>query len=465
MQAAVVATCDALSLLAMTVQQVAALIERFGHDTVCSQALEPGLCYWFADENACVAYADVGSAWVAAGGPICDPKRRIAVMQGFAGAAKDAGKRARFFATEDVCEGFRSVPIGEQAEWDPSHWATTLASKASLREQLRRARAKQVRVREVAAEQIGATQSALHQQVRTMVRDWQEGRAMAPMRFLVDLDLFSNESPKRYFVAEREGRVVALLVAAMIPARRGWFFENLLRAHDAPNGSTEILFDHAMRVAASEDVAVVSFGLAPLAGTISPWLARVRDHSSWLYDFEGLRAYKAKLLPDRWQQIYLSFPVHERGVRATIDSLTAFAGGSWVKFGLRTLAHAHATLVWWMAFLLIPWTVLLSHGAVDTWFPSASVRTAWIAFDMVLFVGLVDLALGFHKGKAQLLAVLASCDAVLGIAQLVQFNLHSLSSLWHWCLAIMAIAAPVGAAAILGMSACMREQLYLPSDR
>jgi hypothetical protein len=92
------------------------------------------------------------------------------------------------------------------------------------------------------------------------------------------------------------------------------------------------------------------------------------------------------------------------------------------------------------------------------------VRTAWIAFDMVLFVGLVDLALNFHKGKAQLLAVLATCDAVLGIAQLVQFNLHSLSSLWHWCLAIVAIAAPVGAAAILGMSACMREQLYLASD-
>ena len=115
--------------------KVAALIESFGHDTVCSQALEPGLSYWFPDDDACVAYADVGGGWVVAGGPICAPERRSSVMREFASHAKRAGKRPRFFAIEDKNEEFQSVLIGEQPEWDPKHWSKALASKASLREQ------------------------------------------------------------------------------------------------------------------------------------------------------------------------------------------------------------------------------------------------------------------------------------------------------------------------------------------
>ncbi len=441
-------------------------MQRYGHDTVCSQALEPGLSYWFSeDDEACVAYAAVGSAWVAAGGPICALDNREEVMRDFAKAAQNVGKRPRFFATEDICEGFSSVLIGEQAEWEPKCWQKTLKGKASLREQLRRARAKGVSVRAASASEVCDAKGALHQQVRTMVRDWQQSRQMAPMQFLVTLDLFQNEAHKRYFVAERAGNVIGLLVAAPIPARNGWFFENLLRAHDASNGTTELLFDCAIRAAADEGIELVSFGLAPLAGDVSAWLATIRDHSRWLYDFEGLRAFKAKLVPQRWQHIYLSFPKREKGVVATIDSLTAFAGGSWVGFGLRTLAHAHATVVWWFALLLVPWTVLLSQGAVEHWFPNASIRAAWIGFDMLLFFGLVNLALGFEKSKAQLLSLLAACDAGLGITQLVLFNRFTLTTMSEWFLAMVAIAAPVGASVILGLSAKMRDKLYLPSTQ
>ncbi len=449
----------------MSVEKVAALLGRYGQDTVCSQALEPGLCYWFSrDGDACVAYADVGGAWVAAGGPICEPERRGEVMQNFSDAASGSGARARFFATEEQANGFRSVPIGEQAEWVPGEWSATLRSKRSLREQLRRARAKGVCVRGASARDVCDESGALHTQVRRMVRDWQESRQMAPMHFLVTIDVFGNRDEKRYFVAERCGEVLGILVAARIPKRNGWFFENLLRSHDAPNGTTELLFDCAMRHATDEDIAVVSFGLAPLAGDVSAWLRAVRDHSRWLYDFEGLRAFKAKLRPTRWRPIYLSFPENERGLHATIDSLTAFAGGSWIRFGLQTLAHAHATLVWWFAFLLIPWTVLLSRGEATLWFPSESIRAAWVAFDMLLFVGLLNLSLQFRKSLAYGLAAMAACDAAVGIAQLALFNRHTLTTVSQWGVALLAIAAPLGAALILALGATIRESLYLGVD-
>ncbi len=440
---------------------VAALLERFGHDTVCSQSLEPGLKYWFDGDDACVAYRDTGGAWIAAGGPLCAEDCREATMVAFASAAKAAGKRVRFFCLEHESPSFTSVNIGQQAEWDPKRWAQSLASKASLREQLRRAKAKSVVIREPSQSEIADEGSELHAGICRMVRDWQKNRAMAPMSFLVSLDLFGHTESKRYFVAELEGKVIAILVACPIPARNGWFFENVLRAHDAPNGSVELLIDHAVRIAAEEEIAVVSFGLAPLAGDVGPWLRRVRDNSRWLYDFEGLRAFKAKLMPHKWRPIYLAFPKSERGVRATIDSLTAFADGSWVRFGIRTLVHAQPTLIWWLALLLLPWTAVLSMADTKYWFPSAEIKAAWIVFDLGLFMALTRLAVDWRRGMAQLLAALAACDAALGTLQLLHFNRWHLHSVSDWILAGLSIAAPLGAALILGVGAAMRDRLYI----
>lgn len=445
----------------MTADRVAALFERFGHDTVCSQALEPGLRYWFEGDEACVAYRDTGGAWVAAGGPICAADRRDEIMRAFSRAAQQAGKRVCFFAMEHESDSFASVSIGQQPEWDPKRWAATLASKASLREQLRRARAKSVLVCEPMSSEIADKGSELHRQVCRMVRDWQKNRAMAPMSFLVSLDLFGHTDFKRYFVAEQEGRVVAILVASAIPARHGWFFEDVLRAHDAPNGSVELLFDHAMRAAAQAEMEVVSYGLAPLAGEVGVWLSRVRDHSRWLYDFEGLRAFKAKLMPHEWRSVYLGFPPAGRGVRATLDSLTAFAGGSWVRFGIRTIVHAQPTLVWWLALLLLPWTAILTMAPTAHWFPSAEIKAAWICFDLLLFAALTSLAIDWQSRKAMLLSLVAACDVAMGSVQLLLFNRHHLQSGMDWLMASTALLAPIGAALILGMGAVMRDRLYL----
>lgn len=445
----------------MSKARVLALLLRFGHDTVSSQALEPGLDYWFDGDDACVAYRDVGGAWVSAGGPICALDRRDEVIARFSQAAVDADKRVRFFATEHASEQCRSIAIGQQPEWDPSLWQETLASKASLREQLRRARAKGVIVRRLTPEVIAIEGHPCREQIAAMVRDWQINRPMAPMAFLVSLDLFGNAQLKQYFVAEQAGVVQALLVAAPIPARGGWFFEDVLRAHTAPNGTIELLFDQAMRDAQSRDIKVVSYGLAPLSGEVSTWLRRVRDHSRWLYDFAGLEAFKRKLGPQRWRPVYLSMPRKERGLRATVDSLTAFANNSWLRFGLRTLLHALPTVVWALAVLLIPWSVLLIQAEVPTWFPSEEIKLAWLCFDLLLFVFLLHLALHWSPAKARLLAGLALLDGAFGIAQLAIHNRHHLHGFASWSIAVLAALVPLVVAALLGFGASRRDALYL----
>jgi hypothetical protein len=80
---------------------------------------------------------------------------------------------------------------------------------------------------------------------------------------------------------------------------------------------------------------------------------------------------------------------------------------------------------------------------------------------MLLFVALLHLALDWRRDKAQLLAALALLDAMLGTTQLLAYNRHILQGSWPWFLALLAVAAPLGAAVILIVGALRRDTLYL----
>src|SRR5439155_7927158 len=103
-------------------------------------------------------------------------------------------------------------------------------------------------------------------------------------------------------VAERAGELVGLGSAVPVYARNRIFLEDLIRAPSAPNGTPELLVDAVMRAAGAPEV---TLGLAPLAGGVARWLRLARWAGGPLYDFEGLRAFKAKLKPHAWEPVYL----------------------------------------------------------------------------------------------------------------------------------------------------------------
>ncbi|RMF22952.1 MAG: DUF2156 domain-containing protein, partial [Deltaproteobacteria bacterium] len=262
-------------------ERVLALLRKYGHETTSFQVLEPGLCYWF-DEDACVAYADTRRAWVAAGAPIAARDRVPEIMERFAAAARAERRRVRFFGLErDVSPlpSFSVMHIGEQPVWNPRHWARTLAGKRSLREQLRRARAAGVKTRTVPPEELADPHGPLRRGVDRLVSRWTAALSMAPMGFLVSLDLYHAADERRFVIAQCGDRVVGLLVAVPIFRRGGWFFEDVLRDPQAPNGTVELMFDHAMRMLAEQGSTHVTFGLAPLSGPVPRWLRFIRDRS------------------------------------------------------------------------------------------------------------------------------------------------------------------------------------------
>jgi hypothetical protein len=412
---------------------VLTLVRRHGWNATSFQVLERGFAYWFDPKaDACVAYVDTGSAWVAAGAPLAARDELGPCAARFVASAASAGRRACFFAVEDVLVGaaqLDSMPIGEQPSWDPGSWAATVDSSRGIREQLRRARAKGVTTREVSQAELADPTSPARRLAAALVTTWIASRRMAPMGFLLDVQLFHFVEERRFFLAESGGAAVGLLVAVPVFTRGGWLFEDLLRAPAAPNGTTELLIDAAMRAVARDGSRYVTLGLAPLSGEVPPWLRFVREYSRSLYDFDGVRRFKAKLLPEAWMPIYLAWPRGESGNVALLDALAAFtmrpreghARASFVRFGLETLAHAPALSVRVLAVALVPWIALLALAPSARFFPSTAVHVAWVIWDLALMGAMLALASKWRIALARALAVATSLDALLTFVQVQMY--------------------------------------------
>ena len=409
---------------------------------------EPGMRHWFDGDpqgappaDACVAYVDTARAWVAACGPLAgsDEARARAALR-FVAAARASGRRACFFATEDpALPGLSRLLIGEQPIFRPGAWLAELSRHRRLREQLRRARAKGLTVRRVAPGELTAG-APLRASVERLAAAWLGARRLEPMKFLLALEPFHAPEQHLYLLAERGGRAVGFLSAVPIGARHAWLVEDVVRSGRAPNGTTESLLAALMRETC--DSAYVTLGLTPLAGAVAWPLRMARWIARPLFDFEGLRAFRERLRPHAWQPVWLSYPRGRPAGWAIHDSLRAFAGGSLVGFGVRSLVRHPSGLPWALALPLPAWTaglawLLASHRAALLGLPRIELGL-WIAFDALLLLVLVRVAMRPRRARLLLATALASVDAALSLGHLawvgpgataLQVSLRSLSML------------------------------------
>jgi phosphatidylglycerol lysyltransferase len=193
---------------------------------------------------------------------------------------------------------------------------------------------------------------------------------------------------------------------------------------------------------------MVTLGLAPLAGQVVPALRLARSAGSVLFDFEGLRAFKARLRPSRWSPIHLVYPPDQGAVRTTLDVLEAFARDHLLRFGLQTLLRGPTIVVWILAILLVPWTVLLALA--DPWhFPAEWVRWAWVGFDVVLAAALFRLAVRWSDGLSRIVVAAVGADAVLTLVEVLAWNVPRLRGIGDALISLVAVAAPTLAFVIL----------------
>ena len=440
-------------------ERVLSILRASGTHPTSFQALEPGYTYWFDPQapapGAVVAYRRWGRYRVVAGVPIAAPECLGSVTTRFIADGAAKGLTTLFFAADDAflsavretkgAPRLDTVPIGEQPEWDPTRYTSEGPERSSLRAQLHRATNKGVVIRTVSEREISDTPGRIRAEIEQVLERWLDSRRMSAMAFLVDLKPFHQAAERRYYIAEHEGRAVGFLSAIPIYQRGGWFFEDVLRVPEAPNGTVELLIDTAMRDAGGRGERFVTLGLAPLANIevqkgphrlMRRGLRWCHDHLGGLYSFQGVRDFKARFHADEWRTQYLVSSPHPLGLSAFHAVLRAFAGGGLLAFALDTtrrvaarVSHGRwAAALLLLAALLIPWTMLLASVDGERWFGDTSIQSAWVAFDTFMVVALSTLAALVRFGHraarpiAFLLAGATGTDFLLPAVQAA--NLH-----------------------------------------
>jgi phosphatidylglycerol lysyltransferase len=139
---------------------------------------------------------------------------------------------------------------------------------------------------------------------------------------LVALDPFLHSEYKKYFTARVDGKLVGFLAASPIPARKGWYLEDVLREPVAPQGTATLLVVEALAALKAEGATLATLGTSPLC-TDGPVdipiehrvVSRALDVASrrlaGFYNFEGLRRFKGKFVPSWWESEYV---LGQRGV-------------------------------------------------------------------------------------------------------------------------------------------------------
>ncbi len=333
-------------------------VRQYGRVASVYQALTPDFRYWDDGPSGCVvAYVEARAfpfgprVWVAAGEPIGPPEAVAGAARRFEAAAREGGARALWFgveSTERLGGSGASLVVGAQPVWRAGDWDERLAAKASLRAQVNRARNKGVVVDEMP--EAGASPA-----LRQILSDWIASRGMPALAFLADPHVLGHLVDRRVFVARQEGRPVAYLVLAPIPARGGWHVEWIIQPRTAPNGTPSLLIDAVCR--AVEPDAQITLGLvplsstAPLSGQAPPLAVRAlltwtRAHARRFYNFEGLERFKAKFLPDAWEPVYLVTTRRRVSVLTFYAVADAFSGRrSPARLVGRALANAVASEV------------------------------------------------------------------------------------------------------------------------
>jgi hypothetical protein len=280
---------------------------------------------------------------------------------------------------------------------------------------------------------------------------------MEPMGFVVAHRQDSAPLLRRAWIAECGGRAVAYVTATPMPARQAWLLEDL-RRDAAPNGTSELMFDTIIRELAADGAEWITPGMVPLVGASPRWLAAVRHLARPLYDFDGLAFFRMRMHPDRWRPVYLLHPPQVSAPRAVVEVLRAFAGGSLLGFGSRSLIKRPPGLAWVLAAGLVPWTLGIATMALaDAESLLGFSRAAlwgWAAFDAALVALLWMAARQRRLRHFAIATAAAAADAMLSVQHLTDVGLGS--TLLQQLLRTVSAGAPLLATALLGY-ASLRE--------
>src|SRR5436305_6969759 len=291
----------------------------YGYNAHSLVSIAPGALLWSSpDIDGAIIYGEFGRVWLAAGDPLAPPEDMAELARQFATFAKRKNRVVAFvptsarFARSVSATDFSVVKVGAAPYFDLQTWNPRGDCAKKLRAGVNQARRSGVEIETA----VDLNETFRHETAELCLSWLESRRAAATFGWLVALDPFMHSEYKKYFAARVDGKLMGILAASPIPARKGWYLEDVISEPDAPQGTATLLVVEALKRLKEEGAAIATLGTATLATdgpneipTEHRVVARALDLASrrlgaW-YNFEGLRRFKGKFVPSWWESEYV----------------------------------------------------------------------------------------------------------------------------------------------------------------
>lgn len=281
-------------------------------------------------------YRIAGRSWVALGDPVGTREIREELLWRFRELVDEHGGRTVFYevGAENlplyVDLGLTLIKLGEEARVPLASFSLEGKARAELRTARRRAEREGSSFEIVPPAEVAGLLPAL----RDISDHWLDDKATQEKGF--SLGFFSPEYLLNFPVAliRLHGRPVAFANLWVTAGRQELSVDLMRFGPEAPRGSMDYLFTELMLWGREQGYRYFSLGMAPLAGLeqhpLAPAWHRVGNlvfrYGEHFYNFDGLRRYKAKFMPE-WEPRYLASPSGLALPRVLIDVASLISGG------------------------------------------------------------------------------------------------------------------------------------------
>lgn len=286
--------------------------------------------------EAFLMYAVQGRSWVVMGEPVGPKERWAELLWDFHAQVDRHGGRTVFYQVgPDALPwlldlGLRPVKIGENARI--SLPAFDLQGKQ--RGELRNVRNRAPRAGLSFAVLSPSEMPAHLDELGHVSSAWLAERKTREKRFSLGRFDPAYLSISPCSVVRRDGRIIAFANIWRAGDGQEIGIDLMRFLPDAPPGTMDYLIVETILWAKAEGAAWFDLGMAPLAGLpehhlASPWAKFGRiaaRHGGRLYNFQGLRAFKAKFQPT-WRPSYLLYP--GISLARVLPDITALISGGW----------------------------------------------------------------------------------------------------------------------------------------
>ena len=277
--------------------------------------------FWFDDQTPSgISYSEYGNVRLVAGETLAAKENLYSATQRFLQESDENKKLVAFMpVTEQFAKlfdpkKFHILKIGASPYFDLTQWNPRGDKAKKMRAGLNQARRAGVKV-----EKLVNADAKFKDESMVLCQNWLKTRRVnVALDWLFKLAPFQNCDKKQYFTARNDqGELIGLLAASPIPARDGWYLEDVLRHPDSPNGTADTLVFEALHSLAAEGAKLATLGTIPLAEDGGNIISESSDQLFYkairlsrrnlesVYGFDGLRRFKAKFVPCFWESEYV----------------------------------------------------------------------------------------------------------------------------------------------------------------